>query len=185
MPINFKFIQIVLYLWINLSLNYYRNTLQFTIKRHDVREIIFMNVCHYVQVWYEINLNDVARWTICINWTNIFCGLFLHYITLHYYPAHFPLGLFSDRLYQVYAHVTYRLTRLKSIRLLQYWCKQDRTMLCCPHCSQLSTMLNTIVNNVEQYCYTRFRLNNIVHYCWQVWTVSEQCGQHNNIVQSC
>jgi hypothetical protein len=26
------------------------------------------------------------------------------------------------------------------------------------------------VNNIEQHCYTRFRLNNIVEYCWQVWT---------------
>jgi hypothetical protein len=26
------------------------------------------------------------------------------------------------------------------------------------------------VNNIEQYCYTRFRLNNIVQHCWQVWT---------------
>ena len=25
--------------------------------------------------------------------------------------------------------------------------------------------LFTVVNNVEQYCYTRFRLNNIVQYC--------------------
>jgi hypothetical protein len=25
------------------------------------------------------------------------------------------------------------------------------------------------VNNIE-YCYTQFRLNNIVQYCWQVWT---------------
>jgi hypothetical protein len=27
------------------------------------------------------------------------------------------------------------------------------------------------VNNIEQYCYTRFRLDNIVQYCWQVWTM--------------
>ena len=33
------------------------------------------------------------------------------------------------------------------------------------------------VNNIEQYCYTRFRLNNIVDKC-------EQRGQQN-IVQSC
>jgi hypothetical protein len=30
--------------------------------------------------------------------------------------------------------------------------------------------LFTVVNNIEQYCYTRFRLNNIVQYCRQVWT---------------
>jgi hypothetical protein len=30
--------------------------------------------------------------------------------------------------------------------------------------------LFTVVNNIEQYCYTRFRLNNIVRYCWQMWT---------------
>jgi hypothetical protein len=30
--------------------------------------------------------------------------------------------------------------------------------------------LFTLVNNIEQYCYTRFRLNDIVQYCWQVWT---------------
>jgi hypothetical protein len=28
--------------------------------------------------------------------------------------------------------------------------------------------LFTVVNNIEQYCYTRFRLNNIVQYCRQV-----------------
>jgi hypothetical protein len=33
-------------------------------------------------------------------------------------------------------------TQLKTIRLLQYWWKQDWTMFCCPHCSQLSTILN-------------------------------------------
>jgi hypothetical protein len=33
----------------------------------------------------------------------------------------------------------------KTIRLLQYWWKQDWTMLCCPYCSQLSTILNNIV----------------------------------------
>jgi hypothetical protein len=27
-----------------------------------------------------------------------------------------------------------------------------------------------VVNNIGQYCYTRFRFNNIVQYCWQVWT---------------
>jgi hypothetical protein len=30
--------------------------------------------------------------------------------------------------------------------------------------------LFTVVNNIEKYCYTRFGLNNIVQYCWQVWT---------------
>ena len=37
--------------------------------------------------------------------------------------------------------------------------------------------LFTVVNDIEQYCYTRFRLNNIVDKC-------EQCGQQI-IVQSC
>jgi hypothetical protein len=36
-------------------------------------------------------------------------------------------------------------TQLKTIGLLQYWWKQDWTMLCGPHCSQSSTMLNNIV----------------------------------------
>jgi hypothetical protein len=31
--------------------------------------------------------------------------------------------------------------------------------------------LFTVVNNIEQYCYTRLRLNNIVQYYWQVWTM--------------
>jgi hypothetical protein len=30
--------------------------------------------------------------------------------------------------------------------------------------------LFTAVNNIEQYCYTRFSINNIVQFCWQVWT---------------
>jgi hypothetical protein len=30
--------------------------------------------------------------------------------------------------------------------------------------------LFTVVNNIEEYCYTRFRLNSIVQCCWQVWT---------------
>jgi hypothetical protein len=61
-------------------------------------------------------------------------------------------------------------TLLKKISLLQYsWWKQDWTMFCCPHCSQLSII------NIEQYCYTRFMLNilfNIVDKC-------EQRGQQN------
>jgi hypothetical protein len=36
-------------------------------------------------------------------------------------------------------------TRVKTLRLMQYWWKQDWTMFCCPHCSQLSTILNNIV----------------------------------------
>jgi hypothetical protein len=35
-------------------------------------------------------------------------------------------------------------TRVKTLRLMQYWWKQDWTMFCCPHCSQLSTILNNI-----------------------------------------
>jgi hypothetical protein len=34
----------------------------------------------------------------------------------------------------------------------------------------LQPTLFTVVNNIEQYCYTRFRLNSIVQYCWQLWT---------------
>jgi PHP family Zn ribbon phosphoesterase len=40
--------------------------------------------------------------------------------------------------------------------------------------------LFTVSDNIEQYCYTRFRINNIVQYCLKC----EQCGPHN-IVQSC
>jgi hypothetical protein len=36
-------------------------------------------------------------------------------------------------------------TRLKTIRLLQCWWKQDWTTSCCPHCSKLSTILHNIV----------------------------------------
>jgi hypothetical protein len=43
--------------------------------------------------------------------------------------------------------------------------------------------LFTVVNNIEQYCYTRFRLNNIVQYCWQVWTT--WAAKHYSILQSC
>jgi hypothetical protein len=52
---------------------------------------------------------------------------------------------------------------LRPITLMQCCWKQDWTMFCCPHCSYLS-------GNIEQYCYTRFRLKNIVQYCWQLWT---------------
>ena len=31
--------------------------------------------------------------------------------------------------------------------------------------SALLPTLFTVVNNIEQYCHTRFRLNNIVQYC--------------------
>jgi hypothetical protein len=40
--------------------------------------------------------------------------------------------------------------------------------------------LFTVVNNIEQNCYTRFRLNNIVQYCWQVWTM--WAAQHCSIL---
>jgi hypothetical protein len=36
-------------------------------------------------------------------------------------------------------------TQQKTIMLLQYWWKQDWTMLCCPHCSQLPTILNNVI----------------------------------------
>jgi hypothetical protein len=36
--------------------------------------------------------------------------------------------------------------------------------------SALLPTLFTVANNIEQCCYTRFMLNNIVQYCWQVWT---------------
>jgi hypothetical protein len=139
--------------------------------------------------------------------------------------------------------LTIYLTRVKMLRLMHYWWKQDWTMLCCPHCSQLSTILNNIVtpdsgstvlfnivdkceqrgqqnivqscwatgsaffavytsknaqvdailmktglnkvllptlfiavNNIEQCCYTRFRLNNIVQYCWILLTSVNNVG---------
>jgi hypothetical protein len=65
------------------------------------------------------------------------------------------------------------LTRVKMLRLMQYWWKQDWTMFCCPHCSQLSTILNNIVTP-DSGSTTLF---NIVDKC-------EQRGQQN-IVQSC
>ena len=39
----------------------------------------------------------------------------------------------------------------------------NRVEQCC------APTLFTVVNNVERYCYTLFRLNNIVQCCWQVW----------------
>jgi hypothetical protein len=64
-------------------------------------------------------------------------------------------------------------TRQKTIRLLQCWWKQDWTMLCCPHCSQLSTILNNTVTHDSGSTI----LFDIVDKC-------EQRGQQN-IVQSC
>jgi hypothetical protein len=64
-------------------------------------------------------------------------------------------------------------TRVKTLRLMQYWRKQDWTMFCCPHCSHLSTILNNIVEPESGVTI----LFNIVDNC-------EQCGQQN-IVQSC
>jgi hypothetical protein len=64
-------------------------------------------------------------------------------------------------------------TRVKTLRLMQYWWKQDWTMLCCPHCLQLSTILNNIVTPDSGSTI----LLNIVDKC-------EQRGQQN-IVQSC
>jgi hypothetical protein len=52
----------------------------------------------------------------------------------------------------------------KTLRLLQNWWKQDSMN------NVLLPTLFTVVNNIEQYCYTRFRLNNIVQHCWQVAT---------------
>jgi hypothetical protein len=60
---------------------------------------------------------------------------------------------------------------LKTIRLLQYWWKQDWTMLCCSHCSQLPTMLNNIVTPDSGSTI----LFNIVDKC-------EQRGPHNIVL---
>jgi hypothetical protein len=46
--------------------------------------------------------------------------------------------------------------------------------------------LFTVVNNIEQYCYTRFRLNNIsniVHYCWH-WVWTTWAAKHCSILLS-
>jgi hypothetical protein len=64
-------------------------------------------------------------------------------------------------------------TRVKTLRLMQYWWKQHWTMFCSPHCSQLSTILNNIVTPDSGSTI----LFNIVYKC-------EQRGQQN-IVQSC
>jgi hypothetical protein len=64
-------------------------------------------------------------------------------------------------------------THVKTLRLMQYWWKQDWTMFCCPHCSWLSTTLNNIVTPDSGSTI----LFNIVDKC-------EQRGQQN-IVQSC
>jgi hypothetical protein len=57
-------------------------------------------------------------------------------------------------------------TRVKTLRLMQYWWKQDWTMLCCPHCSQLSTTLNNIVTPDSGST----MLFNIVDKCmWTTW----------------
>jgi hypothetical protein len=37
-----------------------------------------------------------------------------------------------------------------------------------------------IVHYCQQYCYTRFRLNNVIQYCWQMWTM--WAAQHCSIL---
>jgi hypothetical protein len=54
--------------------------------------------------------------------------------------------------------------------------QQDWTMFCCPRCSHLSTILNTLNTTVEPESGVTLLLN-IVDNC-------EQCG-HQNIVQPC
>jgi hypothetical protein len=46
-------------------------------------------------------------------------------------------------------------------------------MFCCPH-----PTLFTLVNNIEQYCLAWIGCNNIVQYCWQLWTmwVAKHCS---------
>ena len=69
-------------------------------------------------------------------------------------------------------------TRQKNAQVVQGWWKQPWTMLCCPHCSTLSTTY------IVQHCWAWISpqsgvtmLNNIVDNI-------EQCGQHS-IVQGC
>ena len=47
------------------------------------------------------------------------------------------------------------------------WWKQHWTMLCCPHCSRLSTILFNIVTPDCRL----IQAHRLVQYCWQPWTM--------------
>jgi hypothetical protein len=90
------------------------------------------------------------------------------YMTLHYYSAHSPLGLFSDRLHQV-LRLIMLLTRVKTLRLLQVVNKllqvgseQDAAILCGPLAAMLSTILFTLVRTILLMADESTRLNNVV-----------------------
>jgi hypothetical protein len=87
---------------------------------------------------------------------------------LHYYSAHSPLGLFSDRLHRV-LRLLMLLTRLKTHRLLQV--DIDRREQCC------AANYEQVVNHVVPSCYS--------------WTMLQQhvdstvhSGPHN-LVHAC
>jgi oligoribonuclease (3'-5' exoribonuclease) len=79
-----------------------------------------------------------------------------------FHASHYIKGL--HEVVNHYRHAK-DATQLKTIRLLQYWWKQDWTMLCGPHCSQLSTYWAMLA---ARHC----SIHNIVDNC-------EQCGQHD------
>ena len=47
------------------------------------------------------------------------------------------------------------------------WWKQHWTMLCCPHCSRLLTILFNIVTPDCRF----IQAHQLVQYCWQPWTM--------------
>ena len=62
-----------------------------------------------------------------------------------------------------------------------YMAKNDQVVAILMKTGLNNVLLPTVVNNIEQYCYTRFRLNNIL---FNIVDKCEQRGQQN-IVQSC
>jgi hypothetical protein len=97
-------------------------------------------------------------------------------------PRRFEVNLHQE-FSSVYTLSIYIPSHLWKVISLYYTAKNDQVVAIL-----MKTGLNnvvrptlfTIVNNIEQYCYTRFRLNNIVQYCWQVWTM--WAAQHCSIL---
>ena len=66
----------------------------------------------------------------------------------------------------------------KSAQPVLAWWKQHWAILCCPHCSSLSTIL---FNIVTPDCRT-IQAHQLVQYCWQSWTM--WAAQHCSILFS-
>ena len=81
----------------------------------------------------------------------------------------------SNYSYEMQLLITY--TR-KNAQPVQGWWKQPWTMLCCPHCSMLSTILFSIVTpdcGLIQAQHWRI----LFWYCWQHWTMwaAQHCSR--------